>query len=63
MKSYENIMKSYHIWWNVLKKQCKIVVGVEEIYNKHMIFDNKHMKYDKSKRTETMGDKNDHYRL
>ena len=31
------------------EKQCKIVVGVEEIYNKHMISDNKRMKYDKTK--------------
>jgi len=32
-----------------MRKQCKIIVGVEEIYNKHMIPYNKRMKYDKTK--------------
>ena len=47
-----NPMKLYEIQWNLIKfneKQCKIVVGVEEIFNKHMISDNKRMKYNKTK--------------
>jgi len=52
-----NSMKLNEIHWNSTRKQCKIVLGVKEIYNKHMIPYNKRMKFDKTKGLKKEGAK------